>query len=332
MLDARVRSVIESLPETANWPKLASVFKRAGGSPHPDWQLPLLACKAVGGSEELAIVGAAALACMQISIMLVDDMLDEDPRGEHVTQGYGPTANLAMAFQAAAFRVIDIEQIGVQQAAKISTCLAKASLRTAYGQYLDVQNLPGESNYWKVLQAKSTPFYGAAYQLGAYIGNASDEIADGLYRFGELIGQLIQIEDDLTDALARPANPDWRKGANNLLIVYALTAEHSQRDRFRTLLDHIGYDSSDRLIEAQDILIRSGAVSYAAYQLVVRYQRATLLLDQLRLPVPEPLLGMLASYADTLIKLFEITGIKITKVDLLQQPFNTVDSNREGGY
>ena len=65
------------------------------------WKLPVIACQAAGESPEKAIPASAALACAQLSIILVDDMLDDDPRGEYRRIGYGNASNFANAFQAA---------------------------------------------------------------------------------------------------------------------------------------------------------------------------------------------------------------------------------------
>jgi len=47
-----------------------------------DWQLPLLVCEAVGAKPEQSIRVSAAVACALIGILLIDDMFDDDPRGE----------------------------------------------------------------------------------------------------------------------------------------------------------------------------------------------------------------------------------------------------------
>jgi hypothetical protein len=137
-----------ALPEVAAWPAMAGIFVQAEGKPRPDWNLPVLACQAVGGDASAAAPGGAAIACLQISIILVDDMLDEDPRGEHLRRGSGPTANLALAFQAAALRVVEQAAVDAERRAAIIACLAGAALATALGQEWDIQNLDGEENYW----------------------------------------------------------------------------------------------------------------------------------------------------------------------------------------
>jgi geranylgeranyl pyrophosphate synthase len=294
----KIRRLVEALPPLAGWPEVATIFQRAIGAPHPDWLLPLRACVAVRGKEEAGLVGAAAVACLQISIMIVDDILDDDPRGEHRRRGAGATANLAQAFQAAAFHLLEQAPVPAEQRARATTSLARAALATAYGQSLDVQNLTGEESYWQVIGAKSTPFYGMAYELGALLGGAHPEVAGALHSLGVILGEIIQIEDDLEDALEEPANPDWQQGRNNLLLLYARTADHPERERFLALLPQIG--DPQALGEAQKILGRSGAISYAAYQLLARYQAADSLLKQMDLANPDPIQDILDEYGASL--------------------------------
>jgi len=305
-----------ALPEVAAWPEMAGFFERES-RPRPDWNLPLLACQAVGGDASLATPGAAAIACLQVSIILVDDILDDDPRGEHLRRGTGPTANLALAFQAAAFRVIEQAAVSADRRTAVAASLAWLALATALGQHWDVQNLRGEKNYWKVVRAKSTPFYGAALHVGALLGGASDPVAEGLRDFGVLIGEIIQIRDDLFDAFQTPANPDWRQGRNNLPILYARTADHPDRARFVALLPRT--DDSPALQEAQQILIHCGAVSYCAYHLVKRHREAQRLLKSIPLADPAPMIDLLARQTQPLIKLLQTSGTEMP-MELLMEP------------
>ncbi|MCX7668486.1 MAG: polyprenyl synthetase family protein [Anaerolineae bacterium] len=286
---ARLREIVLTLPALAAWPEAAAVFPARGDEPlRFDWQLPVLACRAVGGAEEVALPAAAAVACLQISIILADDMLDQDPRGEHRRLGVGRTANLALAFQAAAMALIGRAPAGADARSAAQAALADAALMTAYGQELDVQNLPGEANYWRVVKAKSTPFYGAAVQVGALLGGADAATAQGIYDLGVFLGEMIQIVDDLTDAFQTPANPDWTEGRNNLALLFATTAGHARRDELLALIPRAADPAA--LHTAQEILIGAGAVSYCVYQWLARYRAARALLARLSLADPRPLL------------------------------------------
>jgi len=119
-----IKAHVLALPEVAAWPEIVSLIEREESKPPLYWDLPVLACQAVRGNVPVVTPGVAAIACMQISIILVDDMLDEDPRGEYLRSGSGPTANLALAFQATAFRVIEQAAIVAEQHAAIAASLA----------------------------------------------------------------------------------------------------------------------------------------------------------------------------------------------------------------
>lgn len=69
------------LPIFIDWHEMESILRRAASMRPKDWNLPVTACRAFGKSAEQAIPASAALACTQINIILVEDMLDDDPRG-----------------------------------------------------------------------------------------------------------------------------------------------------------------------------------------------------------------------------------------------------------
>lgn len=89
------------LPIFDSWHEMESILRRSAATRPRDWELPFIAYEALGEAREKAMPACAALGCAQISIILVDDMLDDDPRGEYHRIGNGRTANFAVAFQAA---------------------------------------------------------------------------------------------------------------------------------------------------------------------------------------------------------------------------------------
>ncbi len=285
-----LREAFVSLPEAAEWPEVADIFLSRTGTLRLDWQLPVLACRAVGGNPGLMAPAAAAMGCLQCSIILVDDLLDQDPRGAHHRLGEGRAANLGLAFQAAALALIDRMPVDEGCRASAMAAVAQAALTTARGQELDVENLQGEASYWRVVKAKSTPFYGLGLKLGALLSGAGPEVAQRLYDAGAILGTMIQIYDDLEDALACPANPDWQESRNNLLLLYASTTEHAGRARLAELRTRVTDPAA--LKAAQQILISCGAVSYAVYLLARQYQAGVALVRGLPLHDPSLILDL----------------------------------------
>lgn len=297
------------LPEVAAWPEMASLFEQSVVRLNVKWELPLLACRAVGGKESAAIDGAAAVACMQLGLVLIDDMLDRDPRGAHIEFGYAVTANLAWAFQAAAFRLVGKAPVDAARLVAANAELAQMALTSAFGQSLDAQNLSGEENYWQVVRAKSSPFFGASLRIGALLGQASLDIAERMHEFGVIFGEIVQIYDDLLDSLQSPAGPDWKEGRNNLAILYALTADHPERAQLDALRTRI--DSPQTLEAAQQILIHCGAISYCVYHIIKRYQAAEQLLASIPLADPQPLRELIVRQGKPLVTLLESIGVEI---------------------
>jgi geranylgeranyl pyrophosphate synthase len=266
-----LRDLILNLPQTAQWPKLADLFpSNEGAVTRLDWLLPGIGCAAAGGALADTLPAMAALACAQRSIILIDDMLDEEPDGRHHQLGVGRTANLAAALQAAGVLLIEQCPVSLSNRSAAALSFNQMILDTAAGQELDVSNLTGEENYWQLVRAKSTPFYGAGLEMGALLGGAPAAVARELYNVGVLFGEAVQILDDLEDAFKTPANPDWLRGRNNLAILYGLTADYPRKRSFIQLMNQV--EDADILYQAQQLLIESGAVSYCTYQLLERYR------------------------------------------------------------
>jgi len=296
-----------TFPIFDSWQEMRRILQQLAAKHPRDWQLPVIACRAIGEPEEKAIPASAALACAQISIILVDDMLDNDPRGEYHRIGSGRAANLALAFQAAAMDALVKSEASsaVQQAA--SDSLNRMMLTTAYGQELDIQNPSDEASYWRVVENKSAPFYGCAIHLGALLAEAGEAVTRNLERLGRLYGEMIQIHDDLNDTMAVPANPDWLQKRRPLPILFALSVEHPDRKRFVDLYEDISMGNA--LQEAQEILIRCGAVSYCVDQLIRRHQAAQDILNKTPLANKEAVDSLIEDVIAPVWKLFQTLGL-----------------------
>ncbi len=290
------------------WHEMESILRRSASMRPRDWNLPIHLCQALGKPPEKAIPASAALACAQISILLVDDMLDDDPRGEYHRIGYGRASNFALAFQAAGVDALLESRNSSKVKCEALNSLNQMMLKTALGQELDIKNPDDEKSYWRVVENKSAPFYGCAFQLGALLADATTETANGVKGLGELYGEMIQIHDDLNDTMAVPANPDWLQERKPLPILFAKNVSHPERERFTWLCQNITSDGA--LHEAQEILIRCGAVSYCVDQLLRRHQTARTLLDEIQLPDKTTVDPLIQELVAPVNRLFEKLGLR----------------------
>lgn len=305
----RIKAGVRALPEVAAWPEMIDLVERAI---HREWrsiwEYPVAASLAVGGTDEAALPGAAAVFCALSSIHLVDDMLDDEPDGDFRRMGPGPAANLALAFQAAAHRLLDDAATPAEVRADVQASLAGMALATAFGQNLDARPFRTEEEYWRVLEARTPPLFGAALYIGARLGGAPAAVARGLEELGHVMGRFIQVSDDLADALKAPAGADWQRRSHNLPILYAMTADHPEQEEFL----HLSTRTADpaALAAAQRILLRCGAVSYCALRMLDFTRTARERLGRLPLADPEPIARLLDLQGRPLRQLLESAGLE----------------------
>lgn len=279
------------LPAMESWVEAQNIFRRSASGKPSHWLLPARVCEAVGGSPEQAIHAVLATGCAHAGILLVDDMLDDDPRGDFHRLGMPASSNLVSAFQSAA--LFAVSKCGQNRSASF---LAMKDFNdmfrwTAWGQFLDSQSPVNEDAYWQIVKTKSSPFFGAAYLAGALAGGGTEDIARQLEKAGCLYGEMVQIHDDVHDSMETPANPDWIQGRSPLPILFASQVKHPKRARFLRLSKHIS--DPEALEEAQEILIQCGAVSYCVAQLIRIHQDAEELVKNIPLANPAPLISLL---------------------------------------
>jgi geranylgeranyl diphosphate synthase type I len=319
---ADVIELVSGLPLIQSWGAMKTMLERAAPHKPRDWQLPVLACQAVGGRPEWAVPAAAAIACLQGSVILIDDMLDNEPDGEHIFSGMGVTANLAAAFQAAGLEAIARSKTPAAARLAALDCLNRAALTTAYGQHLDIQPVADEPAYWRLVAMKSCPFFSVALYAGALMGDAPLEVAQQLGELGRLYGAMIQLHDDLKDVMARPANPDWLEGRSPLPILFAQTINYPERDRFLALRPVVVDPVA--LAEAQQILIDCGAVSYCVHQLLRHYQVARTHLAAIALERPELIENLFDNLVEPIWMLLAGAGVSHPEAMLAPPPGQSV--------
>src|SRR5688572_2727341 len=91
-----------TIPQVKSWSEVRNVFTRVASERPAHWLLPQQIGEAVNNTTLDVLPALVAVACSHISIVMVDDMLDADPRGEHHKVGEAAAANMASALQSAA--------------------------------------------------------------------------------------------------------------------------------------------------------------------------------------------------------------------------------------
>ena len=308
-LIADIRRRILRRAEASGWQDLKWLVERPTKGGRATWDLSIDACVAVGGDAKAAWPAAASVFCLLYSIHLGDDLLDDDPDGLYHKIGVAGAANAALALQSIATLVLEDLELPAEAETTAHRLLGEICLGTAYGQMLDSLDLGGEEAYWRVVDLKTPPLFTYALFVGAVTGSGDVELARKVAALGRALGRMIQMSDDLNDALEKPAGPDWTRQSTNLAILYASKADHGEREAFEQLKGRVGEDEQ-ALNEAQEILIRSGAFSYCNYHLIQTYREARGQIASMDLIEPEALVRVFDYYVRPLKKLLESVGVE----------------------
>ena len=287
----------------SQWPEGFQLMEDITNRTCSHWFLPEATCLAAGGTSELAIPVVAAIAALHTSIIMVDDLLDQDGHFKSLGMNDGDVSDLAQGLAFAGLNAILHSSIKPNSKDLIVNNLTRMMVQTAMGQYGDAHHqIQNENEYWQNVRAKSSPFFASVFYAGALAGGAAEDTADKFSQIGGLYGEMIQIHDDLKDALQTPAAQDWAEGHTCLPILFASHINHSEKGRFLALRPFI--NQSDNLLDAQNILLRCGAVSYCTQQLIKRHKQTQLILDGMDIPNRDPMEGVFKKMMEPVFQLY----------------------------
>jgi len=173
--------------------------------------LVVLSCEAVGGDREAALAPAGALELIHAFSLVHDDLpaMDDDDlrRGRPTLHRH---TNEAMAILAGdmmmglAFEWIATRVTPAQAAARLTSELATATGDMIVGQVHDTlpqldASLSPLERLRLIHRHKTGALIRAACRMGAIAGDADDQTLHALTRYGETIGLMFQVVDDLLD-------------------------------------------------------------------------------------------------------------------------------------
>lgn len=262
--------------------------------------LCLLACEGTAGLHLPALPAAAAIELIHNFSLVHDDIQDQDAERHHrrtawtlwgvpqaINAGDGLWALATRAFLRTARRGVPAEVV-----VRAHALLNEACLTMIEGQSLDLafeQRQVDTAAYLDMIGRKTGALIATALAVGALIGSGSDEVAGRFYRFGEHLGRVFQIQDDILGIwgeetlTGKSTSSDIRRRKQSYPVVYTLS--HGPPAAAAALaevyaLPEIGDDDVARAVSALD---EAGARDHAAALAAAAHAEAIKLLGALPL-------------------------------------------------
>ncbi|RMD65601.1 MAG: polyprenyl synthetase family protein, partial [Planctomycetota bacterium] len=213
--------------------------------------LTLAACEAAGGRADQALSAAAALECVHAFSLVHDDLpaLDDDDlrRGKptvHVAFGEAMAILAGDALLALAFEWIASRSASPAQAGALTRLLSEATRRMIEGQVYDTlggvdPSLSEAQQLERTHRCKTGALLEAACCMGALCAGLeeTDPRYHALRRYGQAVGLMFQVVDDLIDVeqsaehAGKRTGKDQLQGKRTYPTLFGLEGARRQRDQ-----------------------------------------------------------------------------------------------------
>lgn len=233
--------------------------------------LLLLTAQACGAVRPAHHVLAAVVEMIHTATLVHDDVLDGATTRRHVSTinaSWGNQASILLGDYLFTHAFHLSSTIGDVRACRI---IGEATNRLCAGELHQVTergNLDlGEDAYFAIIDGKTAELTACSCRLGALYAEASDEVVEGMSRFGRYLGLAFQIADDLLDLVG-----DERSAGKSLgtdldqqkltlpLIHYLANATPERKAAFHAILAAEGNHKRENL---RPLLDASGSIAYA---------------------------------------------------------------------
>ena len=208
---------------------LSHIRQRGGKRMRP--MLTLLLAKNYGQISNVTQHSAVGLELLHTASLVHDDVVDEsaERRGQaSVNASYNNKVAVLVGDYILSTSLLHVSYTGNQ---RIIEYLAELGRTLAAGEILQLSNIQNqeisEEVYYQVIKQKTAALFEACAAIGALSGGASDAQVLEAKMFGQNLGIMFQIRDDIFDyydskEIGKPTGNDMAEGKLTLPVIYAL--------------------------------------------------------------------------------------------------------------
>ena len=273
----------DGLLETA----LSHIRNRGGKRMRPI--LMLLMAKNYGGITEATQHAAVGLELLHTASLVHDDVVDEsaERRGqESVNASYNNKVAVLVGDYILSTALLYVSlthnEIIVQRLARLGQTLSN-------GEILQLTNTSqdglSEDVYYQVIERKTAALFEACAAIGAISAGHNPDDVDAAVKFGQNIGIIFQIRDDIFDyydskEIGKPTGNDMAEGKLTLPAIYAINSTQNEEMIVlarKVKARSITPDEIARLVEFTKL---NGGIEYAERRMMDFHQEAQAFIEK----------------------------------------------------
>ena len=266
---------------------LSHIKQRGGKRMRPI--LTLLLAKNFGTVNESTQNAALGLELLHTASLVHDDVVDEsdERRGQpSVNASFNNKVAVLVGDYILSTALLRVSQTGDQC---IVENLAQLGQTLAAGEILQLTNIQNqdfsEEVYYQVIKKKTAALFESCAALGALSAGASEEVVSKAALFGQNLGIIFQIRDDIFDyfdskEIGKPTGNDMVEGKLTLPVLYALNKTHS--DSMITLARKVkaGTINRDEIAVLVAFTKEQGGIEYADKRMLDYHAEAKTFIDE----------------------------------------------------
>lgn len=204
--------------------------------------LMLMSCEAFGGDASAAMDAACGIEMFHNFTLLHDDVMDNSDtrRGRpSVHTKWNTNSAILSGDTMLTLATRLISKVPDNRLRLILDIFNNMAIRVYEGQAMDMdfekRDDITKEDYIRMIMDKTGALIGAAAQIGALIGGASEKEAQEMYEYGMMLGIAFQIQDDWLDVygdastFGKPIGGDINNNKKTYLLLSAMECDPAQR-------------------------------------------------------------------------------------------------------
>jgi octaprenyl-diphosphate synthase len=249
---------------------LSHIRQRGGKRMRPI--LMMLMARNFGTVSAVTQHSAVGLELLHTASLVHDDVVDEsgERRGQaSVNATYNNKVAVLVGDYILSTALLHVSYTGHQ---RIIEYLAELGRTLAAGEILQLSNIQNqaisEDVYYDVIKQKTAALFEACAAIGAMSGGATEEDMQKARQFGQNLGIMFQIRDDIFDyfdskEIGKPTGNDMTEGKLTLPVIYALN--NTNFESMQTLAKKVkaGTINPDEIAVLVEFTKQQGGIDYA---------------------------------------------------------------------